>query len=149
MHTKGLAFLVLLLVSLWTVTASGQVDVASATLRGTITDQQGSLIVGALVTTTSVDKGIRRTATTGSEGTFQIPLLRPGAYKIDIEAKGFNKVFNENVKLTVGQSLVYDVTLTTGAVTAQVAITGDAPLIEVERTQQANTISTQQVENLP
>jgi len=33
--------------------------------------------------------------------------------------------------------------------TAQVSITADIPLIEVERTQQANTISTQQVENLP
>jgi hypothetical protein len=58
-------------------------------------------------------------------------------------------VVNENVQLTIGQSLVYDVQLSTGGVTAQVAITGDVPLIEVERTQQANTISTRQVENLP
>jgi len=149
MHTKGLAFLALLVMSLWTVSASGQVDVASATLKGTITDKTDALIVGATVTATSIDKGISRTATTGPEGNFQIPLLPPGAYKIDVDARGFNKAVNENVQLTVGQSLVYNVELSAGGVTAQVAIVAGGQLIEVERTQQANTISTKQVENLP
>jgi hypothetical protein len=149
MHTKGLSFVVLLVLSLWTITASGQADVASATLRGTITDQQGAVIMGATVTATSLDKGLKRTATTGAEGTFQIALLPPGSYKLEIEARGFSKVSNDSLQLTVGQSLVYDVQLNTGGITAQVAITGDTPLIEVERTQQANTISPQQVETLP
>src|SRR6266851_3074089 len=149
MHTKGLAFLALLVMSLWTVSAPGQVDVASATLKGTITDQHDALVACATVTATSIDKGISRTAKTGTEGTYQIPALPPGAYKVEIEAQGFSKVVNEKVLLSVGQSLVYDVQLNTGGVTAQVAITGEVPLIEVERTQQANTISTQQVENLP
>src|SRR5467141_2240382 len=149
MHTKGLAFLVLAVVSLWAVSASAQVDVASATLKGVITDQHDALVAGATVTATSIDKRISRTAKTGTEGTYQIPALPPGAYKVEIEAQGFSKVVNEKVLLSVGQSLVYDVQLNTGGVTAQVAITGEAPLIEVERTQQANTISTRQVENLP
>src|SRR4030095_5546902 len=61
----------------------------------------------------------------------------------------FGKAFNDDVRLTVGQSLVFNVQLSASSITAQVAITGDLPLIEIERTQQANTISTQQVENLP
>src|SRR5882762_9019930 len=149
MHTKGLAFLVLVVVLLWAVPASAQIDVASATLKGVITDQHDALVAGATVTATSIDKGISRTAKTGTEGTYQIPALPPGAYKVEIEAQGFSKVVNEKVLLSVGQSLVYDVQLATGSVTAQIAITADAPLIDVERTQQANTISTRQVENLP
>jgi hypothetical protein len=149
MHTNRIAFLALLITALWTVSASGQVDVASATLKGTITDQHRAVVPDATVTATSIDKGISRTARTGTEGTYQIPVLPPGGYKVEIDARGFNKVFNENVQLTVGQSLVYDVQLNTGGVTAMVAITSDAPLIEVERTQQANTISTREVENLP
>jgi Carboxypeptidase regulatory-like domain len=148
MYTKGLAFLVLLLLLTCSSPASAQVDVASSTLKGTITDQQGALVVGAVVTATNVDKGLKRTATTDDEGAYSIPLLPPGAYKVEIEARGFGKVFNDNVRLTVGQGLVYDVQLNASSITAQVAITGDLPLIEVERTQQANTISTQQVENL-
>ncbi|MEP6913870.1 MAG: carboxypeptidase regulatory-like domain-containing protein, partial [bacterium] len=149
MHTKRMASLALLVLALWTVSASGQSDVSSATLKGTITDPHGALIAGATVTATSIDKGISKRATAGTEGTFQIPLLPPGVYKVEIEARGFSKVVNENVQLTVGQSLVYDVQLNAGSVTAQVAIASDTALIEVERTQQANTISTRQVENLP
>src|SRR5713101_1742505 len=131
------------------VPASAQVDVASATLKGTITDQHDALVAGATVTATSIDKGISRTAKTGTEGTYQIPALPPGVFKVEIEAQGFNKIVNEKVLLTVGQSLVYDVKLGAGGMTATVSITAGTPLIEVERTQQANTISTQQVENLP
>ncbi len=149
MFTKGLFFLVLLCIPPFALTAFAQVDATSATLKGTISDQQGALVTGATVTVTSVDKGLVRTVTTSPEGTYHIPLLPPGSYKIEIQGRGFAKVFNENVRLTVGQSLVYDVQLSASGVTAQVAITGDLPLIEVERTQQANTISTQQVENFP
>ncbi len=149
MLTKGLTILLLLFISICATTASAQVDVSSATLKGTVTDQQGALVPGATVTATSIDKGLKKTATTNDDGAYQFPLLPPGAYKIEFEARGFAKVFNESVQLSVGQSLVYDVQLNASTVTAQVAITGDTPLIEVERTQQANTISNQQVENLP
>ena len=149
MLTKGLAFMALLVMALCTASASAQSDVSSATLKGTITDQNDSVVAGATITATSIDKGISKTATTGPDGSFQIPLLPPGAYKVEVERQGFKRVLQENVQLTVGQSLVYDVQLMTGSVTAQVAITADTALIEVERTQQANTISTRQVENLP
>jgi hypothetical protein len=149
MHTKRFALLTVLLIALWSMSASAQVDVSSATLKGTITDQLGAVVSGANVTATSLDKGIARSATTGDEGTFQIPLLPPGLYKVEIDARGFKKMVNENVQLSVGQSRVIDVQLTAGNVSEQVAITGDLPLIEVERTQQANTISERQVENLP
>src|SRR5712664_3498245 len=125
MHSKGLAFLALLSMALWTLSASGQADVSSATLKGTITDPNDALVAGATVTATSIDKGISRTATTGQEGTYQIPALPPGVFKVEIEAQGFNKIVNEKVLLTVGQSLVYDVKLGAGGMTAQVSITAD------------------------
>jgi hypothetical protein len=149
MHTKGLAFLILLVIALCTVPTSAQVDVASASLKGTVTDQNNAVVPGVNVTVTSLDKGITRTAKTGSEGTYHIPVLPPGRYKVDMEAPGFKRMLNEEMQLNVGQSAVYDVQLETGSVTAQVAITADAAFIDTERTQQANSISTRQVENLP
>src|SRR5258705_11871761 len=72
MHTKGLAFLILVVMALWAVPALGQVDVASATLKGTITDQHDAVVPDATVTATSIDKGISRSAKTSTEGTYQI-----------------------------------------------------------------------------
>lgn len=149
MHTKRLAFLVLLIISICTPRVSAQVDVSTATLKGTVSDSSGAVIPGATVTVTSVDKGIARTARTSSDGTYQVRLLQPGAYEVQVEAAGFEKVLVKDVQLTVGQSLVSDVSLRVGAITTVVDITGDAPLIQIEQTQQANTINQVQVENLP
>jgi len=132
-----------------TIPALSQVDVSAATLKGTITDQQGGVVVDAMVTVKSVDRGITRSAKTNSDGTFQIPTLQPGIYQLKIEAAGFEAKIVENLELTVGQIVVYDAQLRAGGVSAQVEITSDAPVIEVERTQQANTINKLQIENLP
>src|SRR5947207_15961866 len=58
MHSKRLGFLVLLIISICTPRALGQVDVSTATLKGAISDSSGALISGAIVTATSLDKGI-------------------------------------------------------------------------------------------
>jgi hypothetical protein len=51
--------------------------------------------------------------------------------------------------LRVGEAAVVDVELTPGGIRDAIQVTTDVPLIEVERTQQANSISSRQVENLP
>jgi carboxypeptidase family protein len=132
-----------------TVTALAQADVATATLKGSITDQNKAVVAGAMVTVKSVDKGITRTARTDSQGTYQIPLLQPGPYEVRVEAQGFEARVAGNVELNVGQIAVYDVELRVGGVAAEVQVTSDAPAIEIERTQQANTINKLQVENFP
>ena len=126
-----------------------QADVSAATLKGTITDQNSAVVVGATVTAKSVDKGITRTVLSNSEGVYQIPLLQPGSYQVRIESTGFETRVVNNVDLTVGQIVVYDVQLKVGVVSSEVVVTTDAPVIEVERTQQSNTINQAQIENLP
>jgi carboxypeptidase family protein len=149
MRTRSLSFLVLLVLLVSPLPIRGQVDVATATVKGTVTDPNGAVIVGATVKVTSVDRGISKTAKTGSNGQYQIPLLQPGTYEIQAEADGFAKAVARDVGLTVGQSLIYDVSLRIGTITNAVEVMSDAPVIQVEQTQQANTINQRQVENLP
>jgi hypothetical protein len=149
MQSKRLAILVLLAVSICAARVPGQVDVSTATLKGTVSDTSGAVISGAIITVTSVDKGIVRNTKSGSDGTYSVRLLQPGAYDVQVEAVGFEKVVVKDVQLTVGQSLVSDVSLRVGNITTVVDVTGDAPLIQIEQTQQANTINQVQVENLP
>jgi hypothetical protein len=149
MHTKRLVFLVLLVMSISTPRVSGQVDVATATLKGTVSDPNGAVIPGATMTATNIEKGTTRTAKTSADGTYRIPLLQPGSYQVEAEMAGFDKLVATNIQLTVGQSLEYNVTLRIGAITNVVDVTTEAPLIQAEQTQQANTINKVQVENLP
>lgn len=149
MTRRSYSLLILLALVACATPAFGQVDVATATLKGTVTDQNGAAVVGATVTAISQERGLKKSVNTGADGSYQITLLQPGAYEVQVEAQGFGKAVAKDVQLTVGQSLVYDVGLRVGTLTSIVDITSDAPLIQVEQTQQANTINRLQVENLP
>ena len=129
--------------------AFAQSDVSTASVRGTVTDQTGGLVANAQVKVTGAERGIERAVITDSLGVYQVPFLSPGAYEIRVEAKGFETHILKGVELTVGQVAVYDVQMKVGAVSAEVYITTEVPLVETEKTQQANTIQTRQVENLP
>ncbi len=126
-----------------------QVDVSSATIKGTITDQNKAVVVGAIVTAKSTERGTTRTGKTGSDGSYVIPTLQPGVYEVRIEAPGFEAAVIPKAEITVGTTAVYDIELQPAGVKAQIEVTSEAPVIDVERTQQASTIDRRQVENLP
>jgi hypothetical protein len=149
MNRRSLGLLILLLVLIWPASALGQVDVSTATLKGTVLDPNGAVVAGATITVTSPEKGISKTAKSGTDGTYQVPLLPPGSYDLQVDATGFSREVVRNLQLTIGQILVFDVNLRVGAVSTVVEVTAEAPLIQVEQTQQANTINQAQVENLP
>ena len=142
----GISILVVLIASL---PVFAQSDASTATIKGSVTDPNNAVVAGATVTATSLERGNKRSVRTESDGGYAIQTLQPGLYEIRIEAAGFETTVLSKVELTVGQTGVYDVQLRTGGVSAEVVVTADVPLIEVERTQQANTIDKRQVENLP
>jgi hypothetical protein len=130
-------------------TALPQSQAISADLRGTVTDQNGAVVAGAIITVTSAERGIARTAKTDDRGEYQILLLPPGTYDVKVEAGGFATQLHKGITLTVGQRQVLDFELKVAGAAEQVVITTEAPLIEVERTQQANTIEERRIRDLP
>ncbi|MBL8187056.1 MAG: carboxypeptidase regulatory-like domain-containing protein [Acidobacteria bacterium] len=140
---------VLALMSVTSILAFAQADVTSATVRGTVTDQQGAAVAGATVTARNIAQGTTRSDTTNADGEFQILALRPGLYEISVQAQGFARFLIQDAQLTVGQVATYAVKLDIAKVTNEVTVTSSAPLIEVERTQQSNTIESRQIESLP
>ena len=78
-------------------TALGQS--ATATLSGTVQDEQGGLVAGADVSVIDADKGIKRQTHTNDEGSFTVPLLRPGTYVVRVESPGFATVEIKDVSL--------------------------------------------------
>src|SRR5262249_55234471 len=106
-------------------------------------------VPNAMVAIKSVDQGTVRTLQTNSDGEFQALSLRPGIYEINVTAQGFTPQLLKEVQLTVGQTASLEVKLQVAGVTNEITVTTSAALIEAERTQQANTIESRQVENLP
>jgi len=118
-------------------------------LRGQVTDPNGAVVAGATVTVTDSTKGTTRTTTTNEDGNFVVVALLPSVYNIKIEASSFSPRVANDVKLEVGQQLELPFQLSVGGVDAQVTVVQNEEVIETERTQQSNVISTRQIENLP
>ena len=51
-----------------------------------------------------------RTVKTGADGAYTVPLLPPGAYRVDIDAKGFARTIVSSVLIAVTETNVENVT---------------------------------------
>src|SRR6266481_1967952 len=151
MKTRNMLLVLSLLAVLAAVfPALAQTDYATATLRGTVTDPQGAVVPGATVTATNSATGISKTAKSGPDGSYQISALPPGAYSVAFESQGFSKTIVKGVQLSVGQSLSYDAHLKLVSVGETLEVSAEnVPLIQTDKTQQANLIDQRQIENLP
>jgi len=108
-----------------------------------------AVVPGAAVSVTSVERGVTRQTVSRPDGTYEIPLLQPGDYVLRVEAAGFQPYTARGVVITVGQLLALDVGMKLGSVLESVEIRAEIPLIETQRTQQANTIEERQIDSLP
>src|SRR5258708_14871371 len=124
------AFLrIVLLLALCSLPFAAHAQSASATLSGTVEDQNRAVVPGATVTAENKATGLKRQATTNGEGYFTIPLLPPSAYSVTAQAGGFSPVQVSNVVLNVGDQKALRIQLPTGDVKELVNVTGEAPLI--------------------
>src|SRR5919107_4094686 len=97
----------LLCVAAFALAAFAQTN--KGTIAGTVTDPNGAAVKDAKVTATNVATGESREATTGDEGTYALPALDPGVYKVTVDASGFSQSVIEQVKLDTASRQSLDV----------------------------------------
>jgi Carboxypeptidase regulatory-like domain/TonB dependent receptor len=127
----------------------GQGQAITATLSGTVTDPTGQAVSGAKVTLSNSDRGFTRSYSTDDNGSYTFTLLPPAAYKLEIEAPGFKHYVQDGISLAAGQAANQNISLILGAVTENVEVTSQAPLLNSENANIASDISSRQVAELP
>ena len=95
-------------------------------ISGTVTDKSGAAVVGATVVVTNASGNLTRTTQTNEDGAYVVPALPSGSYDVTVTAKGFQKFQAKGVVLDVAQKSRVDITLTVGAVTEEVIVTGES-----------------------
>src|SRR5450631_3119828 len=83
-----------------------------ATISGHVLDGTGAAVPQAKIQAINVDTKEVSNANTDSSGSYTIPLLRPGQYKVTVAATGFKQYVLDNVTLQIGQTAGIDATLT-------------------------------------
>jgi len=128
--------------------AFAQASSSTAELRGQVTDPNGAVVPNAKLTLTDVVKGASRAATSDGEGNYVFLGLLPGSYDLKIEAQGF-AASATRLELTVGQQANIPIKLGAGKVEIRVYVEAGAEVVETARTEQASTVDTKQITNLP
>jgi hypothetical protein len=125
-----------------------QSQATTGEVNGRITDEQGGVLPGATITLTNPATGYNRTATTGVEGFYDVPLLPPGSYDVTYEMSGL-KPAKRRAAVTVGATVTLNVTLGVGGVQEEVTVVSDSPLVETSSSIRTSTLDQNAIANLP
>jgi len=141
-----------LLLTVFTLLALSVSALAQSTagrILGTLTDQSGAAVGGATVVVTDAERGASRTVTSDESGSYAVPDLSPGTYKIHVEAKGFKGIDRPNVQIEVASDVRADFALRPGNVTEILTITEEVPLLNTTSSTLGGTLSNKEINDLP
>src|SRR5258706_5087574 len=124
-------------------------QVAQAELRGGVLDESGAALPGATITATHVETGTVRTTVTSATGTYVMPALPIGVYKISEELAGFGTLTKEGIRLAVGESASLDFALKVASVAETITVQGESPLVDTKKSELSGRVEQRQVESLP
>ena len=121
----------------------------TSTIIGTVTDINGAVVAGAEVRVSGTALATERSATTDAGGSYRLPALPAGTYKLTVSKSGF-ATSTANIELTLNLVLTYDVQVKVGNVGEVVNVSTEAqPLLEPNASSTGATIMPRQITELP
>ena len=122
---------------------------STATIQGTVTDSKGAVIPNATVTAKNKNTSFERNAQTDSDGNYQIAALPVGNYTIEVKVQGFKTQIVDQVTVEVAKTIIQNFQLDVGAVSEQVLVLSDLPVIETATTSVGTVINQRTVQEIP
>ena len=139
-------FLMLVAALLATSSALGQ---STATIQGTVTDSKGAVLPNATVIVKNRNTSTERTVQTDSDGNYQIAALPVGLYTVEARVQGFKTQLADGVTLEVAKTVVQNFQMEVGALSEQVLVASDVPVIETTTTSVGTVINQRTVQEIP
>jgi hypothetical protein len=128
--------------------ARAQGETTSA-IVGEVSDPTHAAVMGAAVTITGIETGLKRIAKTDDSGQFNFPQLKPGAYSVKVEAAGFAVQQRDNVAAGLGQKQTVNFTLQVAESKQTVEVSGTTPLINPANANTSTNLNAPAMQNLP
>ena len=128
--------------------AASQQSVDYASISGRVTDPQGGVIPGAVVTAHQTETNVTTETFTDEGGRFRFQHLKVGPYELKVQIIGFADL-TRRVNLTAGSAFDLALTLALAGVSTSITIIDEPPLIDTARSQIAGTLQQTEIERVP
>ena len=123
---------------------------SNSTVAGQVTDATCGVLPGVTVEVASpaLIEG-SRVAVTDGQGQYAVTSLTVGAYTVTFTLPGFSTVVREGIELSSDFTANIDAEMTVGSIEETITVSGESPLVDVQRTQQTEVITREVVDALP
>src|ERR1700744_5989995 len=139
----------LVLAALFCFTAFAFGQETRSTLTGHVSDSSGARIPDTEIRITNAQTGVVTNAKSNSAGDYNVPFLQPGTYRVDASHAGFKNYTHTGLVLQTEQTVTENITLPIGAVSETVTVQGETPLIDTATASTGQTLTADEVEDLP
>src|SRR5438094_3059476 len=102
----------------------------NGTILGLIQDQQGAVVAGAEVTARNLETGAVRKTNADDNGTYRIFSIPAGPYAVSASLPGCKTEVRTGIVVTVASDIAVNFSLTVGAISEEVQVTGEAPQVD-------------------
>ncbi|HEV2417188.1 MAG TPA: TonB-dependent receptor [Terriglobia bacterium] len=118
-------------------------------INGEVKDQTGASVPGATVIITNIGTNAMFKTTTSKVGTFEEQNLEPVTYRVEVEARGFEKAVIARVKVDTMSVATANFTVRPGSALTQVQVTARSPLLNTNNGTLGETISSRMMTDVP
>src|SRR5512134_294031 len=126
---------------------SGQVLYGS--IVGTVTDAQGAVTPGVVLTATNTGTGLKVEAQSDETGSYAFRNLLPGTYDLTATLAGFKEHKQSAIPVVAGNPVRINVTLVIGALEEVIDVVSESTLLQTEKADLSQEISSKAITNLP
>ncbi|MGI8745749.1 MAG: carboxypeptidase regulatory-like domain-containing protein [Bryobacteraceae bacterium] len=120
------------------------------TVSGLATDPTGAPISDAALTITNARTGVKQTTKTNSAGTYSLPNLIPGTYKVIATAAGFRDLETSEFPVDAYRSIRQDLKFELATSTAEVTVSATtSTVIQVDTPSISERLTSRQILDLP
>src|SRR6202163_1552515 len=121
----------------------------SGTILGAVQDQQGAVIGKAEVSARNLDTGAIRKTVSEDNGDYRISAVPAGSYEVTATATGFKTEVRSGIVVTVGADVGVNFSLTVGAITEKVEVTGEAAQVDTSSSAMGGFVNSATIRELP
>lgn len=121
----------------------------TTSVTGLVTDPSGGVVPNVSIELFNVDTGAKRDVTSDAGGSYSVPQLAPGNYRITAKATGFSSAVVNNLRFLVNTPATVNIKLEVGTVSDTVSVSAEAVQLNTVDASLGNSFGTKPILQLP